>query len=378
MNSTAIATWIDGHSGTTIFLLFLGLLGSVFLFRRYKYFVLYGGVLVAAFLLAVYDRNALYFYTFALGMLTAFAEILGKFSDEPLKSLNTPQALFYHLSNGLIAAFALRVLILYNVPHDQALDQLKIVLAAGLGSMLIMRSKLFNLKLRGKDGAETGEDISFGPEQIIKVFFRFMERAIDRVRAQSRIEFVKANLENMDFDKVCDYSITMLKSAPQLLSADERKAVEEELKAMRDDKTLANQLKELEASLPKLTPNEQKEATDKIAKLREEVSHLCQFEIVPLGVPAPGQNGRKFRDLDVQGSSCGVPASCGSRIHGFPICPSVLLLRAEVGGLSSLWIQHGYEGIQPETGMAGEQRLQVHTDRESQKGADQELPRGVQ
>src|ERR1700674_402543 len=294
MNSSSIAQWIDAHTISTILLLAAGFIASVALFRKFRYFVWYGMVLIAAFLGAVYSGNVLYFYTFALGMITAFAEIIGKFSDEPLKSLNTPQALFYHLSNGLIAAFALKVLYLYNVPHDLALDQMKIVLAAGLGSMLIMRSKLFNLKLRAKDGTETGEDISFGPEQIIKVFFRFMERAIDRVRAQSRIEFVKAHLDNVDFDKVCDYSLTMLKSAPQLLSAEERGSVEEELILMRSDKALQDQLNALETSAQALSAEQQRDAADKILKLREEVAHACQLKSYRLGFLLLDKMGENF------------------------------------------------------------------------------------
>jgi hypothetical protein len=303
MNFSRIAVWMDTNPISTIFLLAAGFLVSVVLFRKYRYFVWYGAVLVGAFLGAVYAQNVLYFYTFALGMITAFAEIIGKFSDEPLKSLNTPQALFYHLSNGLIAAFALKVLYLYNVPHEVPLDQLKIVLAAGLGSMLIMRSKLFNLKLRAKDGTETGEDISFGPEQIIKVFFRFMERAIDRVRAQSRIEFVKASLDNVDFDKVCDYSLTMLKSAPQLLSAEERQSVEEELAKMRADKALQDQLAALEASLQKLSADEQKDAADKIMKMREEVSHACQLKSYRLGFLLLDKMGENFVSTTFQNLS---------------------------------------------------------------------------
>jgi len=68
-------------------------------------------------------------------MVTAFAEIIGKFRDEPLKSLQTPQAVLYHLLNGAISVFALKVFFLtFGEPMAQ-IDQIKAVTASGFGSM---------------------------------------------------------------------------------------------------------------------------------------------------------------------------------------------------------------------------------------------------
>jgi hypothetical protein len=101
--------------------------------------------------------------------------------------------------------------------------------------MLIMRSKLFNIKI----GAE---DVSFGPEQIIKVFFRYMQEAIDRVRAQSRMEFVKTRMDNVDFVKVYDYSLTMLDSS-QVLEKDELDALKTDIDKIKDGTPNDAQLK---------------------------------------------------------------------------------------------------------------------------------------
>lgn len=153
--------------------------------------------------------SPLYYFAFLLGTATALAEVIGKFSDEPIKALGTTHAVAYLLFNGLIAAFALHVLMIYDTPVAGAQDKLKAVIAAGVGSMLIMRSKLFNIKVGG-------EDVAFGPDQIIKVFFRFMEAEIDRVRAQTRIDFVRRLMSEIDFDRVRNYSQTMLQAAQAL------------------------------------------------------------------------------------------------------------------------------------------------------------------
>ncbi|HEY0545339.1 MAG TPA: gamma-glutamylcyclotransferase family protein [Pyrinomonadaceae bacterium] len=207
MNLQSLITWVQAHPSGAIFLgimLFFVLMGVA---QKIGWHIWYFVVPLLALFGARAIGDLLYFYAFVLGMLTAFAEIISKFNDEPIKSLKTPHAVIYHTLNGLIAAFALYVLYIFGVASNTPADQLKLVLAAGLGSMLVMRSKLFNIK-------SGEEDISFGPEQIIKIYFRFMEAAIDRVRARSRISFIKTKMGNIHFEKVYEHSLTMLR-APQ-------------------------------------------------------------------------------------------------------------------------------------------------------------------
>src|SRR5205823_13773847 len=137
-------------------------------------------------------------------------------------------ALFYHLLNGAISAFALFVLKTFGTePPANSQDKLKLVLIAGLGAMFVMRSKLFNLKIGG-------QDVALGPEQIINVFFNFMEDAIDRVRAQSRIEFIRdLHLSDADFEKLRDYSLSMLRSA-QAISLEEMNKCRDDIDKLRE------------------------------------------------------------------------------------------------------------------------------------------------
>jgi hypothetical protein len=206
MEAEGLVDFISKHMLIIIALASLAVFLINLSIHQIGFYTWYFVVFILALAGSLLTRDALYFYAFLLGMVTAFAEIIGKFSDEPIKSLRTPHALFYHVLNGAIAAFALWVLLVYGGPHDSDLDRLKIVLAAGIGSMLVMRSKLFNIKVGG-------EDIAFGPEQIIKVFLRFMEGAIDRTRAQSRIDFVRKKLSDFDFKGISEYSRAMLYSS---------------------------------------------------------------------------------------------------------------------------------------------------------------------
>ena len=208
-----VMTWISNHwiwSAVLGFFL-VGLLSAVA--QTLGILAGYALAIVLAAAIAWGTGQWLYLWAFLLGVLTAFTEIVGKFRDEPLKSFRTTEALFYHAFNGAISMFALYVLMLYWEAPAKPLDQMKAVLVAGLGSMLIMRSRLFNIKL-------DKEDISFGPEQFVKVFLRFMERAIDRVRAQARVEFVRKTMDSIDASKVEEYSLTMLEASQAL---DEKK-----------------------------------------------------------------------------------------------------------------------------------------------------------
>jgi hypothetical protein len=208
-----VLAWISTHWIWSIVLgsFLVGILSAV----AQNLGILAGYVLVVLLAASVawVMQDFLYLWAFLLGALTAFTEIISKFRDEPIKSFRTKEALFYHAFNGAISMFALYVLMLYWKAPAEPLDQMKAVLVAGLGAMLIMRSRLFNIKLEK-------EDISFGPEQFVKVFLRFMEQAIDRVRAQARVEFVRKSMDSIDASKVEEYSLTMLEASQAL---DEKK-----------------------------------------------------------------------------------------------------------------------------------------------------------
>ena len=231
LNLQEAGQWISTHKWATAVIGFIALytLGYVLytLHSRYGFYIWYFAI-IAIVSLAIGTPLRLYCYTFLLGMVTAFAEIISKFRDEPIKALRMPHALLYHLLNGAIAAFSLKVLIVFSGPDVVAngQEQLKAVVVSGLGSMLIMRSKLFNIKV-------AGEDVSFGPEQIINIYFRFMEAAIDRLRAQDRIEFVKSKMGSINPVKVFDYAVTML-LASQALDEKARKECIDGVKALRD------------------------------------------------------------------------------------------------------------------------------------------------
>lgn len=194
-----------------------GLLNALIEKMRFHFWYLL--VIAVAAIVAEATGYPLYFWPFLFGMITAFAEIINKFEDEPMKALKTFPALAYHVLNGMIAVFALYLLALVagksrNFDGVVEIDKLKYAMAAGFGAMLIMRSKLFNIKV--------GDDnVSFGPEQIINILFRFMESAISRIRASERRTFIEQKLKDIDFTRVYEHSVMTLMRAFKLNDDDE-------------------------------------------------------------------------------------------------------------------------------------------------------------
>lgn len=178
---------------------------------------------VAALVLGVYTKP-IYFFAFLLGALNAFTEIIAKFTDEPLKAFKTTQAFFYHLFNGAMSVFALHVLILLGPPADTPMKEIQLVVIAGLGSMLIMRSKFFDVKVGD-------QEISVGPEQFVRLFLGFLETAIARARTPLRMDFVARTMHNIDCDKVSAHCIAMLQ-ANQRLEVRARKELVADIRAL--------------------------------------------------------------------------------------------------------------------------------------------------
>lgn len=219
MDLQGIWTYAQTHRFVAIIVVFgLIMLGN-FLVARLGFNVWYLLILAIAAIVAVLVGLPLYFWPFVLGMTTAFAEIINKFDDEPMKALKSPPALFYHVLNGMISVFALYLLALIagkpaSLDGLSALDKLKYVVVAGLGAMLIMRSKLFNIKVGDAN-------VSFGPDQIITTLFRFMESAIGRFRARARRGFIEEALDNINFDSVYERTVMTLRRASRTISTEE-------------------------------------------------------------------------------------------------------------------------------------------------------------
>ena len=152
------------------------------------------------------------------GALVGLVELLGRYRDEPRRVLTGTWAAFWYVTfNALVAAAAFGLLRHFA---DQILpaaktDPLIAALAAGFGSMIILRSKLISIK--GPDGKE----VAVGPDLVVAEILRVFDQHMDRHRSAQRMDLVKKETAGIEqADRMGDYLLTSLASFQNLSNAD--------------------------------------------------------------------------------------------------------------------------------------------------------------
>lgn len=178
----------------------------------------------------------------ACGVLVGVAEIVSRYRDEPLHACFSPFGLIYAAINGWLSLAAL--LLIFKYPESfksLAADGLLAALAAGFGAAAIMRGKVAVIK--GSDD----KDVSIGPDFVIKILLRTVDKNVDRFRAERRQAIVVRNLPKIrqlgSFRNASEYLMSSL-LAFQNLEED----LKQQLRAAFDDyerKVLPEDLKYL-------------------------------------------------------------------------------------------------------------------------------------
>jgi hypothetical protein len=137
------------------------------------------------------------------GTLVGAAEIIARYRDEPFEATFSRPGIFYLALNGLISAAAYLILSSYKMSIFPVLadDNFLTSVVAGFGSMLIMRSKLFNFRTEG------GEQYAIGPDAVLSTFLTSVDRRIDRNRSAKRQQLVydEVNLINNPSNKAHEF-----------------------------------------------------------------------------------------------------------------------------------------------------------------------------
>ncbi|RLL49808.1 hypothetical protein D8Y20_12510 [Mariprofundus sp. EBB-1] len=135
-----------------------------------------------------------------LGALAGLAEIISRYKDAPLSAVLTLSGMTYLLINGLSAVIALYLVEInaWQFGVDQNSGHAKTlatqVIVAGLGSIIIFRSSLFNVQVGDKT-------VGIGPSAILQVILFTLDRDLDRTRAQHRADTVKEIMTDIDFSE---------------------------------------------------------------------------------------------------------------------------------------------------------------------------------
>jgi len=176
-----------------------------------------------------------------LGELVGFTEISSRYRDEPVRATFSRLGIAYMAINGAVAAAAFVLLRAYGdqIMPVAANPPLVTALAAGLGAMVVFRSKFFNFR------TDDGKDVSVGLDIILSAILRVVDRKIDRLRAARRERLVFdwarriADLmpAGSDFDRPNSF-VTVSLASFQNLTTEEKQAIvdkTEELKVKLKD-----------------------------------------------------------------------------------------------------------------------------------------------
>jgi hypothetical protein len=150
-----------------------------------------------------------------------------------------PAGLSYLGFNMLLSVAALYLLRHYGALTfpKVAEDPLLSAIAAGFGAMVVLRSKLFTYR------TDDGKDIPIGPEIVITVFSKLIDRRIDRYRSSLRQDLVYRTMKGITgFDNVASFLKVFLASF-QNLSTEEKALVVTKCKELTERTDIPDQLK---------------------------------------------------------------------------------------------------------------------------------------
>jgi tetratricopeptide (TPR) repeat protein len=136
----------------------------------------------------------------ALGALTGFAELIGRYRDEPMRAVTQRAGLVYMAINALAAVAAFAVIRAFDWrfgladdASDTAVATMQ-VLVAGLAAAALFRTSLFTARIGG-------QDVGVGPSAVLDVLLRTVDRAVDRRRGIERLAVVAELPEGLSFER---------------------------------------------------------------------------------------------------------------------------------------------------------------------------------
>ena len=170
--------------------------------------------------LALTPNVSFLFLSIIFGVLVGAAEIIARYRDEPCEATFSKPGILYLALNGLISAAAYLILSAYktSILPGLAGDNFLTSVVAGFGSMLIMRSKLFNFRTEG------GEQYAVGPDAVLSTFLTSVDRRIDRDRSVKRQQLVyeEVNLIKNPSNKAHEFLRASLGSYQNLSEAEKK------------------------------------------------------------------------------------------------------------------------------------------------------------
>jgi len=193
-----------------------------------------------------------YCWAIVLGFLVGFAELVSRYRDEPWRVARLPPGLIFIGLNGLAAGVALFLLQVFPAELHAPSNPVLLVMVAGFGAMVVVRTKLLTVHQPG------GTDIAVGPAFLLDTMLAAINRDVDRRRALQRTARVAARAAELRIYKYSDAYNFLIASLAAFQSMDSEiaKNLSAQLQLLVHDETMKampDQLKFLIAGYSILT-----------------------------------------------------------------------------------------------------------------------------
>jgi hypothetical protein len=183
------------------------------------------------------SHAAVWIWTFAIGVIVGFAELISRYRDNPGSPLRSRPGLLFIALNGLAAVLALFLMRHFQLagirPNDPNPDLVMQALLPGSGAMIVIRSKLFTIRQPG------GSDVSFGPAFAVDTFLSGINREVDRRRVPDRNSRVAARahaLRGYSFQLAAPFLTSALAAFQDMDEEDAKRLRDEYLALEKNEK----------------------------------------------------------------------------------------------------------------------------------------------
>ncbi|MEJ2377951.1 MAG: hypothetical protein P8Y71_22055 [Pseudolabrys sp.] len=174
----------------------------------------------------------------AIGGLVGAVEILGRYRHAPFRAVLTLSGLFYVLINIGAAWAAYYMLGAFHVfATTTVAKDLTQVLTAGFGSLVFMRSSIFNVRVGDSD-------IGIGPAAILDALLLVADRGVDRLEAVARAQDVTELVSHVRDPRVVAKMLTKYSLAlMQNVDAATSQQLSDSINKIMDDPDVPDQIK---------------------------------------------------------------------------------------------------------------------------------------
>ena len=127
----------------------------------------------------------------ALGGVVGASELISRYKDDPVASIQSWPAIFYILLNSAASVGALGLVHAGGWFPTSRWTQ---ILTAGVSAMAFFRTSLFVVRAGDRD-------VAIGPSGFLQIFLTAADKAVDRQRASARSDAVARVMKGVDFNK---------------------------------------------------------------------------------------------------------------------------------------------------------------------------------